>query len=260
MPRILSIQAPSVEAVQIKQFAQGLGGCWRVGAAHCPALWPAALDVTPAKDRPLRSRHGGGELALARTRRRANRTSFPKRGVQGLAAVKRESSRPLLSAVRSTQPVTEVMRLETVVATTAPLPPLNAARAPAEPLNLTLSQQALADSVAKTGFARARPQPDASGRQWQAFAQKFGPNDEITEERLADGGVQVRSKHGCYRIVPSATQRLDPYNWSPSYVIQSNQDTSKWCSDGNGFVAGTREGKGTPLGGRALHRVSDCRS
>lgn len=184
----------------------------------------------------------------------------PKRGVQGLAAVKRESSRPLLSAVRSTQPVTEVMRLETVVATTAPLPPLNAARAPAEPLNLTLSQQALADSVAKTGFARARPQPDASGRQWQAFAQKFGPNDEITEERLADGGVQVRSKHGCYRIVPSATQRLDPYNWSPSYVIQSNQDTSKWCSDGNGFVAGTREGKGTPLGGRALHRVSDCRS
>ena len=89
---------------------------------------------------------------------------MPRRSGPGSAAVKRESSKPLLSAVRATQPVAEVIRRETVVAATAPLPPFHAASAPAEPLNLTLSKQALAKAEAQGVPISAQLQPDAAGR------------------------------------------------------------------------------------------------
>ncbi len=146
-------------------------------------------------------------------------------------ATKSYTSRPIAAAPKASPPVVQASLRDSAVVSTEPVPPISAASAPIAPLNLALSKQALANPAVQKGLLPPQLAPDAAGRQWRQFAKKVAPSEEIKEERLAEGGVRVRTKHGCYRVVPSATQRLDPYNWSPSYVTKSNVDVGKWCSD-----------------------------
>lgn len=87
---------------------------------------------------------------------------------------------------------------------------------PAPPLNLNLSRRDLEAATARKppGELPTHMTPGA----WQQFVKTLGPLDEIREERLSIDRVRIHTKYGCYELEKSATQRIDPYNWSPKFV------------------------------------------